>query len=840
MGQGHPALLLSLSLLLLSSATADDGSAILKLANSITPLPSDWSTKSPTGFCSWRGIKCDSSNTRVTSISLSKLSLSGTLPPEISTLSELQSLTFQDNQLSGAIPSLANLTNLQTILLNTNNFTSISPGFLQGLTSLQTLSVGGNVNLSPWQLTADLAQCANVFESLPSLQNLRLSYNNFTGALPPSFANSGIQNLWLNNQQNGLTGSIEVIGSMTQLAQVWLHKNEFTGPIPDLTECKSIFDLQLRDNQLSGIVPASLVSLPKWPCAQFPPSVTKVDNNVGNNKYCAPPGVSCDAQVMAMLEIAGGFGYPSILSDGWDDNNACGWAFVTCDADKKNVVTVNLAKQHFPGRISPSFAKLASLKNLYLNDNNLTGSIPDSLTKLPELVTFDVSNNNLSGKIPNFPATVKFITKPGNPFWGTEVETGGGTTTSSDVGPTKISGGMIAGIIAAAVIFIAVLSFVLYKYKKRPRKYEKKVERDSGKAFFNKGITGGGGYNKVSIELNSQSSVDDSGKNIFEEGNISLPIEVIRQATDNFHEINITGRGGFGVVYKGELHDGTEIAVKRMESTVMGTKGMGEFQAEIAVLTKVRHRHLRLLVYEYMPQGTLGQHLFECHDYGYTPLTWKQRITIALDVARGSFIHRDLKPSNILLGNDMRAKVADFGLVKNAPDGKYSVETRLAGTFGYLAPEYAATGRVTTKVDVYAFGVVLMEIITGRKTLDDTMPDDLVPWFRRILMNKEKFRRQLTTTIYTVSELAGHCTAREPNQRPDMGHAVNVLAPLVEQWRPSSQQDQSFDVDHGTSLSETLRRWQTEEGASMVSDDASFSQTQSSRFANTFSSPDFR
>ncbi|KAL5784279.1 hypothetical protein ACOSQ2_006671 [Xanthoceras sorbifolium] len=131
-------------------------------------------------------------------------------------------------------------------------------------------------------------------------------------------------------------------------------------------------------------------------------------------------------------------------------------------------------------------------------------------------------------------------------------------------------------------------------------------------------------------------------------------------------------------------------------------------------------------------------------ELGYTPLTWKQRITIALDVARGveylhslaqqSFIHRDLKPSNILIGDDMRAKVADFGLVKNAPDGKYSLEARLAGTFGYLAPEYAATGRVTTKIDVYAYGVVLMEIITGRKSLDDSMPDEkahLVTWFRR-------------------------------------------------------------------------------------------------------------
>ncbi|KAI5422639.1 Receptor-like kinase tmk4 [Lathyrus oleraceus] len=110
----------------------------------------------------------------------------------------------------------------------------------------------------------------------------------------------------------------------------------------------------------------------------------------------------------------------------------------------------------------------------------------------------------------------------------------------------------------------------------------------------------------------------------------------------------------------------------------------------------------RLLVYEYMPQGTLTQHLFDWGENVCAPLTWKQRVAIALDVARGveylhslaqqSFIHRDLKPSNILLGDDMRAKVADFGLVKNAPDGKYSVETGLAGTFGYLAPEYAATG----------------------------------------------------------------------------------------------------------------------------------------------------
>jgi serine/threonine protein kinase len=198
-----------------------------------------------------------------------------------------------------------------------------------------------------------------------------------------------------------------------------------------------------------------------------------------------------------------------------------------------------------------------------------------------------------------------------------------------------------------------------------------------------------------------------------EAGNMVISIQVLRNVTNNFSEENILGWGGFGVVYKGELHDGTKIAVKRMESGVISGKGLTEFKSEIAVLTKVRHRHLvallgycldgneKLLVYEYMPQGTLSRHIFNWAEEGLKPLEWTRRLTIALDVARGveylhglahqSFIHRDLKPSNILLGDDMRAKVSDFGLVRLAPEGKGSIETRIAGTFGYLAPEYAGT-----------------------------------------------------------------------------------------------------------------------------------------------------
>ncbi|KAF2298123.1 hypothetical protein GH714_015299 [Hevea brasiliensis] len=646
-------------LILLSTAAADDGAVMLKLASSLAPLPSGWSTKSSSDFCSWKGVGCDSSG-RVTSISLPNEDLTGNLPSELGLLNELQEISLQNNKLSGDLPSLANLSRLQSLYLDSNNFTSFPSGFFKGLTSLQTLSIGGNINLSPWELPTDLADSSalktldarqsnifgsipDIFASFPGIQSLRLSYNNLTGSLPWSFANSSIQNLWLNNQQMGLTGTIDVLPSMTQLYQVWLQKNQFTGPIPDLSKCTSLFDLQLRDNQFTGEVPASLVTLPnlvnislsnnklQGPSPVFKSSV-KVTND-GKNNYCTVSGKACDVEVTALLEIAATLGYPSKLSDDWTGNDACsGWNFVSCDPNKK-VTTVNLGKQGFSGIISPAFANLTNLKNLYLNNNNLTGSIPDSLTTLA-LQTLDVSNNNLSGKVPAFSSSVKLITKPGNLLLGTDISTGGGTpessatnggspsasTSPSGAGKRSgIAGGIIAGIIIAVVIFIAVLSFVLYKHNKRRPSYGDMEKDDSVQVLGkNGGPSGTNGYNGLPTELHSQSSGGDSDRKMFEGGNVAVSIEVLRQVTNNFSEENIIGRGGFGVVYRGELHDGTKIAVKRMESTVMGTKGMNEFQAEIAVLSKVRHRHLvallgycvngneRLLVYEYMPRGTLG------------------------------------------------------------------------------------------------------------------------------------------------------------------------------------------------------------------------------------------
>ncbi|KAK4572737.1 hypothetical protein RGQ29_030956 [Quercus rubra] len=216
-------------------------------------------------------------------------------------------------------------------------------------------------------------------------------------------------------------------------------------------------------------------------------------------------------------------------------------------------------------------------------------------------------------------------------------------------------------------------------------------------------------------------------------------VSELEQATDGFSQRNLIGQGAHGVVYKGTLSDGTLVAVKQildLEST-----GDEDFCNEVEIISKIRHRNLlalrgccvtsdnlkgkrRFLVYDFMSNGNLGDQLFICRER----LTWPQRKNIILDVAKGlaylhygikpAIYHRDIKPTNILLDSAMKARVADFGLAKQNSEGQSHLTTRVAGTHGYLAPEYALYGQLTEKSDVYSFGIVILEIMSGRKALD--------------------------------------------------------------------------------------------------------------------------
>ncbi|CAN1234476.1 Probable receptor-like protein kinase At1g11050 [Linum perenne] len=217
----------------------------------------------------------------------------------------------------------------------------------------------------------------------------------------------------------------------------------------------------------------------------------------------------------------------------------------------------------------------------------------------------------------------------------------------------------------------------------------------------------------------------------------------LEKATNGFHQKNFLGKGAYGVVYKGVLPDGSYVAVKELHD--LDSLRDEEFFNEVEIISKIRHRNLlslrgccatsdvargkrRFLVYDYMSNGSLGDHL--ANDHTRNQLTWPHRKNIVLDVAKGlaylhhgikpAIYHRDIKANNILLDNEMKAKVADFGLAKQSTEGQSHLTTRVAGTHGYLAPEYALYGQLTEKSDVYSFGIVVLEVMSGRKVIDTT------------------------------------------------------------------------------------------------------------------------
>ncbi|XP_010552056.1 PREDICTED: serine/threonine-protein kinase At3g07070 [Tarenaya hassleriana] len=307
-----------------------------------------------------------------------------------------------------------------------------------------------------------------------------------------------------------------------------------------------------------------------------------------------------------------------------------------------------------------------------------------------------------------------------------------------------------------------------------------------------------------------QSKNKDANKEVT--NNIAAQTFTFRElatATKNFRQECLIGEGGFGRVYKGKIEkSGQIVAVKQLDRN--GLQGNKEFIVEVLMLSLLKHEHLvnligycadgdqRLLVYEYMPLGSLEDHLLDLTP-DQTPLDWNTRIRIALGAAKGleylhdkadpPVIYRDLKSANILLDGDFNPKLSDFGLAKLGPVGdKQHVSSRVMGTYGYCAPEYQRTGQLTAKSDVYSFGVVLLELITGRRVIDNNRPMDeqnLVTWAQPVFKEPSRFRELADPllrgefpekALNQGVAVAAMCLQEEASVRPLISDVVTALS----------------------------------------------------------------
>ncbi|KAK4479566.1 hypothetical protein RD792_015084, partial [Penstemon davidsonii] len=353
---------------------------------------------------------------------------------------------------------------------------------------------------------------------------------------------------------------------------------------------------------------------------------------------------------------------------------------------------------------------------------------------------------------------------------------------------------------------------------------------------YSEGKTSGGGRLLTLRSRPSSGSMSFSSSLLACTGNAKVfSIDDIERATDNFNTSRIIGEGGFGLVFGGILDDGREVAVKVLKRD--DQQGSREFLAEVEMLRRLHHRNLvkligicaedqcRCLVYNLVPNGSVESHLHGA-DKEVAPLDWFARMKIALGAARGlaylhedsspRVIHRDFKSSNILLENDFTPKVSDFGLARTAmDDGNKHISTHVMGTFGYLAPEYAMTGHLLVKSDVYSYGVVLLELLTGRKPVDLSQPpgqENLVAWARPLLAAKEGLEIIIDPTlkstvplenIVKVAAIASMCVQPEVSHRPFMGEVVQALKLVCNEFderkepisRTCSQEDFSVDIE---------------------------------------------
>ncbi|XP_051132119.1 probable LRR receptor-like serine/threonine-protein kinase At4g30520 [Andrographis paniculata] len=560
--------------------------------------------------------------------------------------------------------------------------------------------------------------------------------------------------------------------------------------------------------------------------------------------------VARNPEVVALIAIKDSLDDPHGALNNWDEFSVdpCSWSMITCNSDNlvttfgapsqslsgslswmianltnlkqvllqnnnisghipkeigylPNLQTLDLSNNKLSGQIPVSLGFLKRLQYLRLNNNTLSGAVPLPLASLPQLTFLDLSFNNLSGPVPTFPT--KTFNILGNPLicgvHSSERCSGLFLATPLSLSINSSSGRMksrklavaLGVSIASVAILVAALGFLLWRKSKK-----------DNQSILN--VT------------------DIQEEDLVRLGNLrSFVFKELQHATDNFSSKNILGMGGFGNVYLGKLGDGTMVAVKRLKD-LTGTTGISQFRTELEMISLAVHRNLlhiigycatpneRLLVYPYMSNGSVASRL-----RGKPALDWNTRKRIAIGAARGllylheqcdpKIIHRDVKAANVLLDDFCEAVVGDFGLAKLLDHAESHVTTAVRGTVGHIAPEYLSTGQSSEKTDVFGFGILLLELVTGMRALEFgkslNQKGAMLEWVKK--MQQEKRIELLVDRALGISydgievgemlQVALLCTQYLPAHRPKMSEVVRMLEGdgLAEKWAASHDYNDS-------------------------------------------------
>ncbi|XP_020268954.1 probable LRR receptor-like serine/threonine-protein kinase At1g56140 isoform X1 [Asparagus officinalis] len=766
--------------------------------------------------------------------------VSGELPSTLSKLANMQIMWASDNNFSGLIPDfIGSWTNLTSLRFQGNSFQGPIPSSLSSLTKLTDLRIGDIINGSSslafisnlTSLNTLILRNSKISDSMPSnfasftsLQKLDLSFNNITGILPQSLFNlNSLSFLFLGN--NSLSGSLPASKSRS-LSNIDLSYNQLSGSFPPwVSEQKQQLNLVANnfviDNSNSSGLSSGLNCLQSnIPCNRGSPIYSSFAINCGGSRaITGSDGTDYDID-NANLTTAS---YYVKESDRWAVSNAGSFA----EAPGADYIINDLSQ--FQNTLDPELFQTARMSpsslryyGLGLQNGNYSVTLQFAETAFPDSSTWKsvgrrVFNIYIQGKLEekdfdirkaaggvSFRAIEKQYIAPVTNnfleihfFWAGKgtccVPTQGYygpsisaltvapydfTPTVSNKPPNTSSKSNNTGLVVGIVVAIGFLGFLavigVFTWRQRKRR------------------------------LSQEDAEELSGLSIRPD---TFSYSELKTATNDFNPANLLGEGGFGPVYKGKLSDGRLVAVKQL--SVQSHQGKRQFVAEIGTISAVQHRNLvklygcciegakRLVVYEYLENKSLDQAIFGKNNIY---LDWATRFEICLGTARGlaylheesriRIVHRDVKASNILLDADLNPKISDFGLAKLYDDNKTHITTRVAGTIGYLAPEYAMRGHLTEKADVFGFGVVVLEVLSGRPNADTTLDEEkiyLLEWAWRLHENRHdlelvdsklsSYNEKEATQLMGVALL---CTQASPMLRPHMSRVVAMLTGDIE------------------------------------------------------------